>query len=106
MRSQTNYPTYRHLVIVATTTALLGLGQIGAPARAAESFEQFGSEAPLILAATDGRERRDDRRDDRQDDRGDRGDTRQDCRDEEGVGKDKRDCKQEDRQDRRKGDDD
>ena len=45
-------------------------------------------EGAVILAQTNGQERRDDR----QDDRGER----QDCRQDEGVaGKDKRDCKQE-----------
>lgn len=77
---------------------------------AAETERDIGlpfAEKPLIIAATEGMERRQDRRDDRGDDRGDRGDTRQDCRDNEGVvGKDKRDCKQEDRQERRNGDDD
>ena len=57
--------------------------------------------AQLILAQTDGMERRDERRDDRQDDRQDRRDDRQDCREEQGVvGKDKRDCKQDGRQER------
>jgi len=57
----------------------------------------------MMLAETQGMERRDDRRDDRQDDRGDR----QDCRQEEGVvGHDKRDCKQDARQDDRHGNDD
>ena len=48
----------------------------------------------IMLAQTDGMERRDERRDDR----GDNRDGRQDCRQEEGVvGGDKRDCKQDNR---------
>ena len=58
------------------------------------------SEDAILLAQTQGSDRRQDRRDDRQDDRGDRQDDRQDCRQAEGAGKDKRDCKQDGRQDR------
>ncbi len=50
-----------------------------------------GVEAYIVLAQTQGMDRRGDRRGDR----GDRRDDRQDCRGEEGlVGGDKRDCKQ------------
>ena len=59
-------------------------------------------EGAIILAQTNGQERRDDR----QDNRGERIDDRKDCRQEEGVGKDKRDCKQDERQDRVEGDSD
>ena len=103
MNNQTHNSTIGRLTI--TATALLGLGAI-ASIQAAPGAAQSSVEAPLILAATEGMERRDDRRDDRQDDRGDRRDTRQDCRGEEGVGKDKRDCKQEGRQERREDDKD
>ena len=101
MSNKTHNSTIRRLTITTAASALLGLGAI-ASVQAAPVAAQSGVEAPLILAATEGMERRDDRRDDRQDDRGDRRDTRQDCRDEEGVGKDKRDCKQEGRQERNK----
>jgi hypothetical protein len=87
-----------------------GAAEVWASASAAQAnpdITMVFSEKPLIIAATNGTERRQDRRDDRRDNRGDRRDTRQDCRDQEGLaGKDKRDCKQEDRQERRKGDDD
>jgi hypothetical protein len=66
---------------------LLSLGVQAAPSSAKSS----GVEAPMMLAATEGMERRGERRDDRQD-----------CRGDEGIGKDKRDCKQEER---REGDD-
>jgi hypothetical protein len=69
---------------------LLSLGVQAAPSSAKSS----GVEAPMMLAATEGMERRGERRDDRQD-----------CRGDEGVGKDKRDCKQEGREERREGDD-
>ncbi len=87
----------RHLAITAAAAALLGFGVITSGAQAAPGVGQHGTEPPLILAATDGMERRDDNRDDRQEDRGDRDDNRQDCREEEGAGKDKRDCKQDGR---------
>ena len=98
MSKQTHNSTIRRLTITTAASALLGLGAMTSGIAVAQS----GVEAPLILAATEGMERRDERRDDRQDDRGDRRDTRQDCRGEEGVGKDKRDCKQEGRQERNK----
>ncbi len=87
----------RRLAISATAAALLGLGAIVSGVHAAPGIGQPGTEVPIILAATDGMERRDDTRDDRQEDRGDRNDNRQDCRQEEGAGKDKRDCKQDGR---------
>ena len=102
MNNQAHNPTIRRLTITAAASALLGLGVMASGVQAVPGAAQSGVEAPLILAATEGMERRGDRRDDRQDDRGDRRDTRQDCRGEEGVGKDKRDCKQEGRQDRNK----
>jgi hypothetical protein len=106
MSKQTHNSAVRRLTITTAVSALLGLGVITSGVQAAPSSAQSsGVEAPMMLAATDGMERRQERRDDRQDDRGDRRDTRQDCRDEEGVGKDKRDCKQEGRQERRDGDD-
>jgi hypothetical protein len=93
--------TPRRMAIATAVSALLGLGVVSSGVQAAPSAAQTGTEAPLMLAATEGMERRGDRRDDRQDDRGDRRDTRQDCRDEEGLGgKDKRDCKQEGRAER------
>ncbi len=98
MNKQTHNSTIRRLAITSAASALLGLGAMTSGIAVAQS----GVKVPLILAATEGMERRDERRDDRQDDRGDRRDTRQDCRDEEGVGKDKRDCKQEGRQERNK----
>ena len=118
MSKQTYNTTVRRLAITTAASALLGLGVITSEVQAAPVGAQSSSvEAPLILAATDGMERRDERRDDRQDNRGgrsddrqdnrgDRRDTRQDCRDEEGVGKDKRDCKQEDRKERHQEDKD
>ena len=104
MNNQTRNSTIRRLTITTAASALLGLAAMTSGIQAAPVVAQSGIEAPLILAATEGMERRDDRRDDRQDDRGDRRDTRQDCRGEEGVGKDKRDCKQESRQERREDD--
>jgi len=99
MRNPTQFRISRHLAITVAASALLGLGAIAPGVQAAPDLAQPGAEAPLILAATDGMERRDDNRDDRQEDRGDRGDNRQDCRQEEGAGKDKRDCKQDGRKD-------
>lgn len=105
MNNKNRYATSRRFAWTAAASALLGLAVTAPGIQAAPGISQSGSEAPLILAATEGMERRQDRRDDRQDDRGDRRDTRQDCRDEEGVvGKDKRDCKQEGREERREED--
>jgi hypothetical protein len=97
--------TSRHLTIVAAS-ALLGLGAMTSSVHAAIGTVGLmqTDTAPIILAETQGMDRRQDRRDDRQDDRGDRRDTRQDCRDEEGVGKEKRDCKQDGRQESGKDD--
>ncbi len=97
MSNLTNRLNSRRLAITVAATALLGLGAVASGVQAASSIGQTGAEIPLILAATDGMERRDDNRDDRQEDRGDRDDNRQDCRQEEGAGKDKRDCKQDGR---------
>ena len=106
MSNQTRNSAVRRLTITTAVSALLGLGVIASGVQAAPSSAQSsGVEAPMMLAATEGMDRRGERRDDRQDDRGDRRDTRQDCRGEEGVGKDKRDCKQEGRGERRDGDD-
>ena len=99
MGNATHYSNSRRLAITTAAAALLGLGVVTSGVQAAQGFGQPDTEAPLILAATDGMERRDDNRDDRQEDRGDRNDNRQDCRQEEGAGKDKRDCKQEGRSD-------
>ena len=99
--------TSRHLRGIATAAMLLGLGTIVSGAHAAVGTQGIvqTDAAPLILAQTEGMDRRQDRRGDRQDDRGDRRDTRQDCRSEEGVvGKDKRDCKQEGREERHEDD--
>ena len=88
-------------VIITSASALLALGTVTLEAQAASDIAYTSAGTPMILAGTDGMDRRGDRRDDRQDDRGDRQDTRQDCRQDEGIGKDKRDCKQDGRQDRR-----
>ena len=94
-------PTSLRLNIITIATVMLGFGVIASGVQAAPGSTQPAAE-PLILAATDGMDRRQDRREDRGDDRKDRKGDRRDCRDEEGVvGKDKRDCKQEERQDRR-----
>ena len=101
MMKQDFHSTIRRLTIMATST-LLGLGAMIPAAQATRDIPPTGIESDLILAATDGMERRQDRRENRRDDRGTRRDVRQDCREEEGViGKDKRDCKQEGRQERR-----
>ena len=97
MSHQNHFSNSRRLAIMVAATALLGLGAVSSGVQGAPGIGQPDTEAPLILAATDGMERRDDNRDDRQEDRGDRNDNRQDCRQEEGVGKDKRDCKQDGR---------
>ncbi len=91
----------RRLVIITSASAMLTFGAVSMQAQAASDVALTSAGTPMILAATDGMDRRRDRRDDRQDDRGDRRDTRQDCREDEGlVGKDKRDCKQDGRKDR------
>ena len=101
MSNNDRNPISRPLIITTAAAVMLGFGAFSS-VQAAPGSVQPNAE-PLVLAATEGMERRQDRRDDRQDDRGDRRDTRQDCRDEEGVvGKDKRDCKQEGRQERNK----
>ncbi len=75
--------------------------------QAADGISLSGTERLLLLAATEGMDRRQDRREERRDNRRDRPDTRQDCRDEEGVvGKDRRDCKQAKRQGRREDNND
>ena len=105
MSNQTRKSTSRRMAVAAAVSALLGLGATASGVQAVEGSAQPGTETPLILAATEGMDRRQDRREDRRDDRGDRRDTRQDCRQEEGVvGKDKRDCKQDGREERREGD--
>jgi len=88
----------RHLAISAAISVFLGLGAVASGAQAALGIAHPGAEVPIILAGTEGMERRGDNRDNRQEDRGDRQDNRQDCRQEEGAaGGDKRDCKQEGR---------
>ena len=105
MTKQPRYAIPRRLAFATAASALLGLGAMVPAVQAADGIAQSTTVVPLILAATEGMERRQERRDDRQENRGDRRDTRQDCRDEGGlVGKDKRDCKQEGRQERREGD--
>jgi len=104
---QDRYSITHRLAVTAAALASLGLGSMVPAVQGAEGIAQSDSETLLILAATDGMDRRQDRREDRRDDRGDRHDTRQDCRDDEGVvGKDKRDCKQDGRQERREEDKD
>lgn len=105
MRNQYRCSIFRRLTVTAAVSALLGLGAMCSPVQAAEGTAQPGAGPLLILAGTDGMERRQDRREDRHDDRGDRRHTRQDCREEDGlVGKDKRDCRRDGRQER--GEDD
>ena len=100
MSNQKSFSITRRLAITSAS-ALLALGAVTLEAQAASDIALTSAGTPMILAATDGMERRQDRREDRQDDRGDRRDTRQDCRQDEGLmGKDKRDCKQDGRQDR------
>lgn len=95
---------FRGLAMTAAASTLLGLGAMAPAIQAAEDPSRTGLAAPLILAETEGMERREERRDDRQGDRQDRQDNRRDCRDEGGVvGKDKRDCKQEGRQEAAEG---
>jgi hypothetical protein len=106
MSNAIHYSSSRRLAITVAATALVGLGAVSAGVQAAPAIGQPDTEAPLILAATDSMERRDDNRDDRQEDRGDRNDNRQDCRQEEGAGKDKRDCKQDGRSGDASGDGD
>lgn len=102
MNKKNHLSTTRSILVTSAVAALLVLGARFSAVQAAENISQPGTEiVPLVLAATDGMERRQDRREDRRDDRGDRRDMRQDCRQEKGVGKDKRDCKQEERQERR-----
>ena len=92
MNSKAYYSFSRRLVITTVASGFLGLGAIAFEAQAAPNIAQTSMESPLILAETDGMERRDERGDDRKEDR----DVKQDCRDEEGVvGDDKRDCKKE-----------
>ncbi|HHA18249.1 MAG TPA: hypothetical protein ENK70_00895 [Methylophaga sp.] len=105
MSKQISYSIYRHFAITTASSAIFALVAITSSVQADSNIGQEGIEAPFVLAATDGMDRRQDRREDHRENRGDRNDTRQDCRQEEGVGKDKRDCKQDGRQDRR-GDDD
>ena len=64
------------------TFTLLGFGAMNPVLQAAEDIARPDPESHLMLAATEGMDRRQDRRDDRRDDRGDRRDVRQDCRQE------------------------
>jgi hypothetical protein len=106
MSNPIHFSSFRRLTATVAATALVGLGAVSSGVQAAPGIGQPDTEPPLILAATDGMERRDDNRDDRQEDRGDRSDNRQDCRQEEGAGKDKRDCKQDGRSGDASGDGD
>jgi hypothetical protein len=106
MNNPIHFSNFRRLAIVVAATVPLGLGAISSGVQAESGIGQPDTEVPLILAATDGMERRDDNRDNRQEDRGDRNDNRQDCRQEEGAGKDKRDCKQDGRSGDASGDGD
>jgi len=91
MKSATHYS-------IATGLALFGISALFDAAQAAGGATYLAEEPVILLAATDGMERRQDRRDDRRDDRDDRQERREDCREDEGlVGKDKRDCKQRER---------
>lgn len=103
-KQKTRHLISHRMIITVAATAMLGLGAITPGVYAAPGITQPDAEL-LILAETEGMDRRQDRREDRRDDRQDRRDTRQDCRGDEGVvGKDKRDCKQEGRQERREDD--
>ena len=88
MKNSTHNSMYHGVRITAAASAFLVLGTlspgIGAAANTSQnSFETSG----ILVAGTQGMDRRQDRRA-----------NRQDCRQEEGlVGKDKRDCKQEGR---------
>ena len=90
MSNSTHNPMYHGVRITAAASAFLVLGTlapgIGAAANTPQnSFETSG----ILVAETQGMDRRQERRD-----------NRQDCRQDEGlVGKDKRDCKQEGRSD-------
>ncbi|MBL8199791.1 MAG: hypothetical protein JNK40_02360 [Chromatiales bacterium] len=101
MHAQNRHPKPRYIAIVTATTALLAMGATAPAVQAADAGPQLSSGAPLLLAQTQGSERRGERRDDRQGDRDNRQETRDECREEEGAGKDKRDCKQEGRQENR-----
>jgi hypothetical protein len=88
MQNQNHRQMPRRLAIAACASTLIGLGAAAPAIQAADTGPNAAAGAPLILADTQGSERRDDRRDDRDE-----------CRDEGGAaGKDKRDCKQEGRQ--------
>ena len=90
MNNPIRNPIYHGARITAVASAFLVLGTLspGVGAEATTSQESAASSG-MLLAATDGMDRRQDRRDDRQD-----------CRQDEGlVGKDKRDCKQDERGD-------
>ena len=84
--------------VISCTAALIGsIASASIP-----TLPQGGSvsDGAVILAQTNGQERRDNR----DDNRDERQDDRVDCRQEEGAGKDKRDCKQDERHDRVDGD--
>ena len=90
MNNPIHNPIFHGARITAVASAFLVLGTLapGAVADAMTSQESVVSSG-MLLAATEGMDRRQDRRDDRQD-----------CRQDEGlVGKDKRDCKQDERGD-------
>ena len=90
MNNPIHNPIFHGARITAVASAFLVLGTLapGAVADAMTSQESVVSSG-MLLAATEGMDRRQDRRDDRQD-----------CRQDEGlVGGDKRDCKQEGRAD-------
>lgn len=75
MCNQDRYSIIRPLA----ASALLYFGAIVPAVQAAEGIAQPGTETLLILAATEGMERRQYRREDRRDDRQDRRETRRDC---------------------------
>ena len=101
MNTPNRQPKPRYVAVLTATAALLALGTTASAVQAADAGPQMAAGAPLLLAQTQGSDRRGERRDDRQGDRGNRQDTRDECRDEEGAGKDKRDCKQEGREENR-----
>jgi len=84
--------------VIAAGLPLLVVSALLNPAQAVGRATYYADGSAILLAATDGMERRQDRREDRRDDRDDRQERREDCREDEGlVGKDKRDCKQRER---------
>ena len=87
--------------VAIAASALLGLGALAPDVQADDGIPAVTAASSLLMAQTNGSERRGERRDDREGDRDNRQDGRDECREEEGAGKDKRDCKQEGRQENR-----